>query len=65
MNWWTLLDTVFLLRMGQAYQSRFCDFMEATDDGGMDATRDWRKEQQEEWDRLSLSVRFSLFWLCP
>lgn len=61
---WRTFDNVFLLQMGHAYQVRFWDFVGATEDGGLNATRDWRKEQQEEWDRLSLSVSLHSSVLC-
>jgi len=55
---WRILDNVILLQMGSAYMIRFHE-LTLVAEGGSDlkSIDDWRKDQQAEWDRLSLTVR--------
>ena len=55
---WRIVDNVLLLRMGSAYLIRFHE-LAVVAEGGSDlkSIDDWRKDQQAEWDRLSLTVR--------
>lgn len=53
---WRAFDIVFLLQMGNVYQVRFRDFSDAFMEEGLEAVKQWRKEQQEEWDRLTVTV---------
>jgi len=57
---WKIFDTLVLFRLGSIYLHRFDDFSRTThgtDDVELheDITL-WRREQQEEWDRLSITL---------
>jgi len=49
---WSTFDNIILLQMGSAYYARLGDFATAKH-----SVLVWRKEQQDEWDRLSRTVR--------
>jgi hypothetical protein len=49
-------ESLFMLQMGHAYRARFEDFAVARDKLGLEVVEQWRKEQQDEWDRLSTTV---------
>lgn len=52
---WSLFDNVILLQMGTTYRRRFEDFAHMEDDKS--SIEQWRKDQQDEWNRLSMTVR--------
>ena len=57
---WEIFDTLVLFRLGSTYLHRFKDFSRTTHEIEDVALHEditlWRREQQEEWDRLSVTV---------
>ena len=57
---WNIFDALVLFRLGSIYLHRFQDFSRATHEIDEVALHEeitlWRREQQEEWDRLSVTV---------
>lgn len=54
---WRAFDTVVLLGMGTGYAIRFEEFAAVSQGEGCGAIiREWRDEQQEEWNRLYTTV---------
>lgn len=51
---WLLLNNTLLLQMGTTYKRRFEEFENISDD--MLIVDQWRKDQQDEWNRLSTTV---------
>ncbi|KAJ3539618.1 hypothetical protein NMY22_g4655 [Coprinellus aureogranulatus] len=51
---WFLLNNVLLLQMGTTYRRRFEDFAIISDD--IASIDQWRKDQQDEWNRLSTTL---------
>jgi hypothetical protein len=51
---WFLLNNTLLLQMGTTYKRRFEEFENISDD--MLLVDQWRKDQQDEWNRLSTTV---------
>jgi hypothetical protein len=54
---WVVFDKIFLFGIPNAYLSRFQDFDTASRAADLEIIDQWRKEQQAEWDRLSMTVR--------
>lgn len=55
---WRVFDGVVLLGMGSGYVTRFEEFAAVSEGEGCEPLiREWRDEQQEEWSRLSTTVR--------
>jgi hypothetical protein len=50
-------DRVILFGIPTTYLSRLRDFDIVSRTAGLDIIDQWRKEQQAEWDRLSMTVR--------
>lgn len=55
---WRFLDHTIFLQMVSTFKNRFRDFTEGPDgDEGLKVIEEWRKDQQDEWNRLSMTVR--------
>ena len=59
---WKIFDAIVLFRLGSVYLHRFEDFSRTTHQPDVvelelhEEITLWRREQQEEWDRLSVTV---------
>ncbi|KAF6763680.1 hypothetical protein DFP72DRAFT_1136337 [Ephemerocybe angulata] len=51
---WAIVNNVLLLQVGTTYKRRFEDFAIMSSD--LDSIDQWRKDQQDEWNRLSTTL---------